>query len=181
MARPSRSAAVDNASHEPPATDVDKGVDLPPFQVFLDEHAESLFKFIAVRVGPTEVEDCFQETVLAALRAWPRLDNHDNLPGWLYTIARRKTVDHHRRRARRAVPVQEVPERVELLQIPEPDLWDSVTDLPEKQGEAVYHRFVEDLSYSRIAQVMGTSEEAARQNVHQGIRKLRATWKRPGR
>jgi RNA polymerase sigma factor (sigma-70 family) len=152
-------------------------VDLPPFQVFLDEHAERLFKFIAVRVGPAEVEDCFQETVLAALRAWPKLDNDDNLPGWLYTIARRKTVDHHRGRARRPVPLRETPESTEVLRLPDTDLWDLVRNLPPKQSEAIYHRFVGDLSFNQIGRAMDITEEAARQNVRQGIRKLRTTWK----
>jgi DNA-directed RNA polymerase specialized sigma24 family protein len=38
---------------------------------------------------------------------------------------------------------------------------------------AVVHRHVLDRSYAEIAELMGSSEEAARANVSQGIRKLK--------
>lgn len=38
------------------------------------------------------------------------------------------------------------------------------------------HRFVADLDYAEIGTVMGTSAEAARRNVHEGVTKLRKTW-----
>ena len=60
--------------------------------------------FLVAAVGPQEAEDCFQETFLAALRAYPRLEDDRNLRGWLLTIAHRKAIDHHRARGRRAVP-----------------------------------------------------------------------------
>jgi RNA polymerase sigma factor (sigma-70 family) len=52
-------------------------------------------------------------------------------------------------------------------------LWASVRELPEKQRAAVVHRFVLDLDYRAIGERMGTSEEAARQNVSAGLRRLR--------
>jgi len=35
------------------------------------------------------------------------------------------------------------------------------------------HRYVADLTYRDVASVMGTTEEAARQNVREGLKKLR--------
>lgn len=155
------------------------GVNLPPFQVFLDEHATPLFRFVVARVGRADAEDVFQETVLAALRAWPDLDHVNNLVGWLFTIARRKTIDTYRARGRRPEPVEKVPENPDgPVPLPDPELWESVRDLPPKQSEAIYHRFVGDFAYSQIGEVMGISEEAVRQNVYQGLKKLRTRWKR---
>jgi DNA-directed RNA polymerase specialized sigma24 family protein len=48
-----------------------------------------------------------------------------------------------------------------------------VRGLPERQRTAVVLRFVGDLAYARVAEVMGGTEEAARRNVHEGLRKLR--------
>ncbi|MFN8232702.1 MAG: sigma factor-like helix-turn-helix DNA-binding protein [Actinomycetota bacterium] len=45
--------------------------------------------------------------------------------------------------------------------------------LPPKQRVAVVHRHVLDRPYAEIAELMGTSEAAARANVSQGIRRLR--------
>ena len=59
---------------------------------------------------------------------------------------------------------------------PEPaddGVWRTVRSLPAKQRDAVVHRFVLDLAYAEIGARMGTSEEAARQNVSAGLRRLR--------
>ena len=75
---------------------------LPPFQTLLDEHAADLHRFLVASVGPHDGADCFQETVISALRAYPGLRHADNLRGWLFTIAHRKVIDHARRVRRHA-------------------------------------------------------------------------------
>ena len=62
---------------------------LPPFEWLLDEHAGTVLRYLAGHVGAAEAEDCFQETMLAALRAYPSLAHGTNLRGWLLTIAKR--------------------------------------------------------------------------------------------
>ena len=57
--------------------------------------------------------------------------------------------------------------------LPEDGLWGAVRDLPAKQREAIVHRYVLDLDYAQIADRMGISPEAARQNVSTGLRRLR--------
>jgi DNA-directed RNA polymerase specialized sigma24 family protein len=56
---------------------------------------------------------------------------------------------------------------------PDDGLWATVRGLPPKQRAAVVQRFVLDLAYAEIGARMGTSEEAARQNVSAGLRRLR--------
>ena len=62
---------------------------LPPFQTLLDEHAADVMGVLRGAVGRADAEDCFQETFLAALRAYPKLGDAGNLRGWLLTIAQR--------------------------------------------------------------------------------------------
>jgi RNA polymerase sigma factor (sigma-70 family) len=154
---------------------VSSGVHLPPFETLIDDHARELHRFLVGCVGPTEAEDCLQETFMSALRAYPRLRHGENLRAWLYTIAQRKATDAIRRAARR--PVREL-DGVEPAAIPPPEppddgLWRLVRALPAKQRSAVAQRFVLDLGYAEIATRMGTSEAAARQNVSAGLRRLR--------
>ena len=153
---------------------------LPPFQSLLDRHRGDVLGFLIASVGPQEAEDCFQDTFLAALRAYPRLRDASNLRGWLLTIASRKAVDSHRRRGRSPEARADVPDR---LQPPPPEretaMWEAVRSLPPKQRSAVAHRFLLDLSHAEIGQVLGCSEDAARRNVHEGLKKLReAGWTR---
>ena len=149
---------------------------LPPFQRLLDEHRTDVYRFLVAAVGRQAADDCFQETFLSALRAYPRLRDASNLRGWLFTIATRKTLDHWRGERRRPIPLERLPERA----APEPpdgdpELWTAVGTLPPMQRAAVIHRYVLDLSYAEIAGALGISEDAARANAYEGRRKLRST------
>ncbi len=154
---------------------------LPPFQALLDAHGRDVHRFLIASVGRTDADDCYQETWLAAMRAYPRLRDASNLRSWIFTVAHRKVIDHVRARRRGPVPVADVPE---LSRDPSPDrpglpdeeLWGQVRALPSKQRTAVALRFVADAPYAEISAVMGTSEEAARRNVHEGLKRLRLEY-----
>ena len=148
----------------------------PPFQRLLDDHSTTVLRFLVASVGPVDADDCFQETVLSALRAYPPR-HRDNLRGWLLTIAHRKALDHHRARARNAVPVEDLDAGHTTPRPPGDDgLWDAVHALPPKQRGAVLLRFVGDLSHREIATALGSSEEAARRALADGLAKLRKEW-----
>jgi len=150
----------------------------PPFQRFLDAHRDHVWRFLVAAVGREAADDCFQETFLAALRAYPRV-RLDNPRAWVLTIAHRKALDHHRARARRPVPVGAVPD------VPVPDdgaarpfdpaegAWAHVRSLPPKQRAALLLRYAGDLSHREVATALGTSEEAARRSAHEGLKRLR--------
>jgi RNA polymerase sigma factor (sigma-70 family) len=147
---------------------------LPPFESLLQQHAETVLGFLVSRVGPVDAQDCFQETFLAALRAYPELRDASNLRGWLLTIAQHKVTDAARAARRRPLPT----DAIEIGSVPpqEPadgDLWAAVNRLPAKQRRAVAMRFAGDRSYDDIAEAMSISADAARRNVHEGIKKLR--------
>src|SRR5881398_3174364 len=84
---------------------------LPPFQRFLEDHRDDVWRFLVAAVGRTDADDCFQETFLAAMRFYPRLRPDSNLRAWVLTIAHRKALDHFRARSRRPLPVADLPER----------------------------------------------------------------------
>lgn len=148
---------------------------LPPFQTVLDDHAGAVMAILHGAVGRDGAEDCFQETFLAALRAYPQLKDDSNLRGWLLTIAHRKAIDHHRARGRSPVPVAEVAEVASEDGIPERDeqLWTAVGALPPKQRAAVALRYGSDLPHAEIAGALGCSPEAARRSLHEGLKRLR--------
>lgn len=152
-------------------------VGLPPFQRFLDAHREEVWRFLAATAGPDEVDDCFQETFLAALRAYPRLRAGSNLRAWVMTIAHHKAMDAHRGRRRRPVPVGSLPDTPATAGgARDETLWEAVRELPQKQRAAVVCRYVNDLPYREIARIVGCTEGAARQNVRAGLESLRETW-----
>jgi DNA-directed RNA polymerase specialized sigma24 family protein len=146
---------------------------LPPFQALLDQHATDVMAVLRGAVGRGDAEDCFQETFLAALRAYPKLNDSSNLRGWLLTIAHRKAIDHHRANGRRPLPVAEPAETPVLDPEPGSGIWGVVGALPPKQRAAVALRYACDLPHAEIAAALGCSPEAARRSLHEGVKRLR--------
>ena len=149
---------------------------IPPFQAFLDDHRDDVWRFLVAVAGPQEADDCLQETFLSALKAYPDLTDDRNLKGWVMTIAYRKAMDTHRSRRRHPVPVAAVPEIAGGAgsdEAPDDDLWRAVQTLPPMQRAAVAYRYVSDLPYKQIADALSCSEDSARQNVRMGLRRLR--------
>jgi RNA polymerase sigma factor (sigma-70 family) len=153
-------------------------VSLPPFQTLLDAHGRDVHRLLVASVGRVDADDCYQETWLAAMRAYPKLGNATNLRSWILTIASRKAIDHVRRRRRHAVPVGDVPERAgpSVSEPTDEDLWALVRDLPPKQRTALALRFVADAGYEEIATLMESTDEAARRNVHEALKRLRMEY-----
>lgn len=169
--------ATANAPPGPRAPTASRPPAPPPFQVFLDEHRSAVLAFLIATVGPVEADDCFQETFLAALRAYPTLRDGRNLRGWVLTIAHRKAIDSLRSRSRAAEgepPERSAPDpRIEGLANGLGEAWRAAAALPPKQRAAVAHRFVADLRYREIGAILGCSEQAARRSVHEGLKRLR--------
>jgi RNA polymerase sigma factor (sigma-70 family) len=152
----------------------------PPFQALLDAHRTDVYRFLVASVGPTDADDCFQETWIAALRAYPKLKSADNLRAWLLRIAQHKAIDSHRARSRRPRPSSDsLPEQVAPAEADgRPELWAAVRKLPEKQRTAVFCRSVLGMPYAELAELLDSSEDAARRNVHEGLKTLREEWTR---
>lgn len=146
---------------------------LPPFQLLIDAHAAEVMAVLRGAVGRDGADDAFQETFLAALRAYPKLRDNGNLRGWLLTIAHRKAIDHHRARGRRPLPVAEVRETAVEDPLPDDTVWAAVGALPPKQRAAVTLRYASDLPHVEIAAALGCSPEAARRSLHEGLKRLR--------
>ena len=154
---------------------------LPPFQQLLDAHGRDVHRFLVATVGRSDADDCYQETWLAALRAYPRLRDASNLreldpdrrpPQGDRSLRARGA---HGRCPSRRFPSRPAPGRGRPA---DDELWALVRELPNKQRTAVALRYVADAPYAEISAVMGTSEEAARRNVHEGLKRLRMEYQR---
>lgn len=147
---------------------------LPPFEQVVESYGPDVWRFAVSQVGSARADDVFQETMLAALSAYPSLRDPGVVRSWLLRIAARKAVDAFRGEARTPVPLED-PDTGTAPQ-PEPpddDLWERVRALPDKQREAVALRFVVDLDYAAIGAAMDTTAEAARRSVFEGLKTLR--------
>lgn len=151
---------------------------LPPFQRFYEDHRDAVYRYLVASLGRADADDCFQETFVAALRAYGDLPVSTNLQAWVFTIAKRKAIDARRRSARSATPVADPPavagRAATTVAEDGLDVWAAVRTLPERQRVAIVLRFANDLRYAEIGVIMGCTPEAARRSVHEGLKRLRA-------
>lgn len=151
---------------------------MKPFERVVDEHGPTVLRVCRALLGPTDAEDAWSETFLAALRAYPELPADANVEAWLVTIARRKALDQLRARRRRALPVAEVPETAtDGHQPADEDLWRALRALTTRQREAIAYHHLVGLPYADVAALVGGSADAARRAAADGMRTLRTLLK----
>lgn len=148
-----------------------------PFEDIVAEHGALVMRVCRSMLASADAEDAWSETFLSAMRAYPDLRPDSNVRGWLVTIARRKAIDQTRR-TKRVRPSDAVPD---------PGIWDqpaltnhalreAIHDLPPKQQGAVIYRYVADLAYAEVGELLDCSQAAARRSAADGIAVLRTSY-----
>ncbi|MCU6478907.1 RNA polymerase sigma factor [Arthrobacter sp. A2-55] len=169
---------------------------MPPFEAVVAAHGTVVLRVCRALVGVQDADDVWQETFLAALRAYPESGGIRNREAWLVTIARNKSMDHHRRAGRLPVPSgdPQAPlavawtatagavaaaaggdDVVRALEAGEDAamVWSAVALLPEKQRLAVVYHHLAGLRHAEVAGLLGNSEAAARRAAADGLKALR--------
>lgn len=157
-----------------------------------------LERHVAAMLGDAEdARDIVQELWVTALRARPGAGDAVNVRAWLYRVATRRALDRISMRRRRSSLFAAHSGELEPGSLPMADaaldrlseaaaarVRKGVAELPRRQRDAVWLRWIEELDYATIARRMGSSPEAARANVYQGMKKLRRdlaeVWREEG-
>ena len=148
-----------------------------------ERHRPELLAYLVRFLGDEhDAQDVCQETFLRAHRAFARLRPDSNSRAWLYRIATRSALNTLRRRsrivARRVdIDLDGLPARVTASgeqRIQLAAVTTAVGGLPPRQRAALMLRQFHGLAYAEIATTLGGNEAAARANVYQAIKKLRA-------
>ncbi len=144
-------------------------------------HGTAVLRVCRALVGLQDAEDVWQETFLAALRAYPSTEVL-NYQAWLVSIARNKAMDHHRTAGRLPIPASSPlsgPDGVDDVAhavVSGEDaamVWAALGLLPKKQREAVVYHHLAGLRHAEVAELLGNSEAAARRAAADGMKGLR--------
>ncbi len=131
-----------------------------------------------------DAQDLTQETFLRAFDAFERLRPGSNYRAWLYKIATNCAHSAWRKAGRTPLvleavaellpdPASVTPEQHALERGRAASLRLALANLPVKQQAAVTLRHLQGLDYDAIAAALACSEDSARANVYQGLKKLR--------
>lgn len=145
------------------------------FGQLLERCERELFAYALRLSGQrADAEDLFQDTFLAAFKAWPP-PRRGNERAWLYRIATNRAIDRERRTRRIIASVDDLalaaPERDDVTLA---DLGRAVRTLPAGQRAAFVLRKVQGLAYRDVARILDCTEEAARGRVSDALKKVRA-------
>ena len=123
-----------------------------------------------------DAKDIFQETFLKFFDSAKELENLDNVPGYLLTIARNICINHRRNRKPnfsledfRTWTNDSDYERNELLQL----LASALELLETEYREAFVLRLYQGLSYPEIAKITGDSQSAIKNRVWRAKEKIK--------
>jgi RNA polymerase sigma-70 factor (ECF subfamily) len=145
-------------------------------------YVQPIFRYLYSRIGSLpEAEDATAQTFLAALEALDRYHHQGHLAAWLFAIARRKAMDHFRAQ-RQQIPLEEaesVPAEIDLLQqVIETEqraaLTRLINALPEEEHELIRLRYLAELSFSEIGQLLNRSENAVKKSFYRLLARLQS-------
>lgn len=160
---------------------------LPTFDSIIDLYQREIYRYaLHLTRNQADADDLYQDTFLKAYRAYDRLDGTPNYRAWLYRIAT-NTFLSDRRKAGRERPLDLLTDgEVAAVQEDQPASLDArdllmeieqfIQTLPEKQRVALVLRKYQEFDYRQIGEVLKCSEEAARANVYEALRKLRNSF-----
>ena len=133
---------------------------------------------------PGCAEDVAGETWLQVVRGLAAFRGDEQAwRSWLFTIARRRMLDEHRRRARHPeAPYADLPPGAEpvvadaaaraLGNLAAAELVQAVRELPALQAEIILLRILADLDNATVARIVGRTPGAVRIAAHRGLRRL---------
>lgn len=145
-------------------------------------HAQALARFAASAGERDGIEELVQDTFVRAFASLDSFRGESALRTWLFTIERRLMLDRRRteRRSRETVPVEESDHVSEygaldslIAEEAQERVRQSLESLSPTQRDVFTLRVQQGLSYKEIAEIVGTTEGAARVHYHNAIQTVK--------
>ena len=145
-------------------------------ELLLDRHADRIHAVCRrVLANPEDALDATQEALIAIARGIGRFDGRSAFTTWMYRVATNAALDEGRRKSRRPVPVETLPEASPVPETPlesrvgaRLDIDAALARLPEEFRVAVVLRDLCDLDYAEIAEVLGVPPGTVRSRIARG-------------
>lgn len=147
----------------------------PVLRDFDEFYRAEFARLVVLAVGVTGqrlgAEDLVQEAMLDVFRRWDRVGAYDNPRGWVRTAVvqraikvSRKTSNERTAASRALSSVREPAGWGDF----DPDLREALLELPSQQRAAMALHYLEDLSVSETAQILGVAEGTVKSHLSRG-------------
>jgi RNA polymerase sigma-70 factor, ECF subfamily len=149
--------------------------DRAALETLLDRHADRVHALCRRVLGdPDDALDATQDALIAIARGIGSFDGRSAFTTWLYRVATNAALDELRRRSRRPMPVEELPEpsrptgSIEDRVGARVDVDAALAQLPDEFRVAVVLRDLCDLDYAEIASVLDVPPGTVRSRIARG-------------
>lgn len=158
-----------------------KAGDRTAFGQLVEQNYDFIFRTACKWTGKkSDAEDIAQEVCIKLATAIQSFDGRSAFTSWLYRVTINMVRDMQRSSSRRdrnidafalVHPDDDPGEQEEATTARE--LWTAVSELPEKQREAIMLVYAEDMSHAEAAEIMGCKEATVSWHIHEAKKTLR--------
>lgn len=159
------------------------------FRVIYTNHVQSLFKYgCNFTVDEAHIKDCIHDVFINLSKYRTGLGATNNIRLYLFKSLKRKlisslgekkifgAVDREKLPFHYSISVEDELIDNEFKQQQYHQLEKALAGLSPRQREAIYLKFVSDLSYEELSKVMNLNYQSARNLVFRGLEKLRESF-----
>jgi len=157
------------------------------FLAYYNQFKDKIFNYFLYRIGFDKAlaEDLTSEVFVKALKAFASFDENQKFQSWIYAIAHNHLINHYTRSGRTTVPLEELEDFI-------PDASDNqfeekyeaeqvlqvIDEMADSDRDILRFRFVDELDYREIADILCKEEGAIRTQVSRSLEKLRQKLKK---
>lgn len=147
-----------------------------------DLYVHPIYRYVYSRIGTShEAEDVTSQTFIAAFESLARYRERGHFSAWLFRIARSKINDHFRR-SRREVELEAAERVVERDDVLGSVIQDEeirqirsiLKNLNDEEQDLIRLRYVADLSFAEMADLLGKREDAVKKSVYRLLARLKS-------
>ena len=142
------------------------------FEELIFRYSSRLFYFLRYRFQTDQdIEDLVQETFLKAFRNIQRFNPERKFSTWLYTIAIRQAISRFRSEKKRSTSLDPAssppdPQDIVIQKEESQNLWETASKLGERQYEALWLHYGEDIPIKEMAKILNKKPITVRVLLH---------------
>ena len=152
------------------------------FPMIVDQYSQSLYwKIRSIVLTHEDADDVLQNTFLKAWKSLPTFQGKAKLSTWLYRIAINESLDFLRRQKAATLSSADadlsVANRLLADDYFDGDksqalLQEAIATLPDVQRTVFTLRYYDEMKYSNISEILGTSEGSLKASYHIAVQKI---------
>ena len=152
------------------------------FPMIVDQYSQSLYwKIRSIVLTHEDADDVLQNTFLKAWKSLPTFQGKAKLSTWLYRIAINESLDFLRRQKAATLSSADadlsVANRLLADDYFDGDksqavLQEAIATLPDMQRTVFTLRYYDEMKYSEMSEILGTSEGSLKASYHIAVQKI---------